>query len=106
MFVMIDSVREKTVKKSCKHGEYGSFGHLLFLLSNRPQSTHTRRQPKLVCRNSTVLEIALTSLGISILQLFHFTGMTCHLSTIAMQNKNKLNFFRASISVAYLTFSS
>ena len=31
MFVMVDSVREITVKKSCKYGEYGSFKHLLFL---------------------------------------------------------------------------
>ena len=30
MFVMVDCVREMTVKKSCMYGEYGSFGHLLF----------------------------------------------------------------------------
>ena len=29
MFVMVDYVREITVKKSCKNGEYGSFEHLL-----------------------------------------------------------------------------
>ena len=29
---MVDCVKEMTVKKFCKHGEYGSFGHLLFLL--------------------------------------------------------------------------
>ena len=32
MFVMVDYVREKTVKKSCKYGEYGLFERLLFLL--------------------------------------------------------------------------
>ena len=32
MFVMVDCVREMTVKKSCKYGEYGSFEHLLFLV--------------------------------------------------------------------------
>ena len=33
MFVMVDYVREVTVKKSCKCGEYGSFEHLLFMFS-------------------------------------------------------------------------
>ena len=28
---MVDYVREITVKKSCKYGEYGSFEHLLSL---------------------------------------------------------------------------
>ena len=28
---MVDYVREITVKKSCKYGEYGSFVHLLFM---------------------------------------------------------------------------
>ena len=32
MSVMVDYVREVTVKKTCKYGEYGSFEHLLFLL--------------------------------------------------------------------------
>ena len=32
MFVIVDHVREMTVKKSCKHGEYGSVEHLHFLL--------------------------------------------------------------------------
>ena len=31
MFVMVDYVREMTVKKSFKYAEYGSFEHLLFL---------------------------------------------------------------------------
>ena len=31
MFIMVDYVREMTVKKSFKHGEYGSFEQLLFL---------------------------------------------------------------------------
>ena len=31
MFVMVDFIREMTVKKSCKYGDYGSFEHLLFL---------------------------------------------------------------------------
>ena len=31
MFVMVDYVRGMTVKKSCKHGEYGLFEDLLFL---------------------------------------------------------------------------
>ena len=31
-FGMVDYVREKTAKKHCKYGEYGSFQHLLFLL--------------------------------------------------------------------------
>ena len=31
MFVMVDYVKEMTVKKSYKYGEYGSFEHLLFL---------------------------------------------------------------------------
>ena len=31
MFIMVDYVREMTVKKSCKHDEYGLFEHLLFL---------------------------------------------------------------------------
>ena len=31
MFVIVDYVRKKTVKKSCKYGEYGSFEYLLFL---------------------------------------------------------------------------
>ena len=30
--VMVDYVREMTVKKSCKYGEYGSFEQWLFLL--------------------------------------------------------------------------
>ena len=30
--MMVDHAREMTVKKSCKHGRYGSFEHLLFLL--------------------------------------------------------------------------
>ena len=29
---MVDYIREMTVKKSFKYGEYGSFEHLLFLL--------------------------------------------------------------------------
>ena len=29
--MMVDYVREMTVKKSCKYGQYGSFVHLLFL---------------------------------------------------------------------------
>ena len=33
MVVIIAYVREMTVKKSCKYGEYGSFEHLLFLFS-------------------------------------------------------------------------
>ena len=33
MFVMVGYVREMTVKKCCKYAEYGSFEHLLFLLS-------------------------------------------------------------------------
>ena len=32
MFVMVDYIREMTVKKS-KYGKYGSFEHLLFLYS-------------------------------------------------------------------------
>ena len=32
MFVMVDYVREVTVKKFCKYGEFESFEHLLFLL--------------------------------------------------------------------------
>ena len=35
MFVMVDYVREMTVKKSCKCGECGSFEHLLFLLQTK-----------------------------------------------------------------------
>ena len=31
IFVMVDYVKEVTVEKSCKYGEYGSFGHLLCL---------------------------------------------------------------------------
>ena len=31
MFVMVDCVREMTVKKSCKYAKYGSCEHLLFL---------------------------------------------------------------------------
>ena len=31
MFVMVDYVREMTVQKSSKYGNYGSFEHLLFL---------------------------------------------------------------------------
>ena len=32
MFVMVvDYVKEMTVKKSCEYSEYGSFEHLLFL---------------------------------------------------------------------------
>ena len=31
MFVMVDCVREMTVKKSCQYCEYGSFEHLYFL---------------------------------------------------------------------------
>ena len=38
MFMMVDHVWEMTVKKSCKYGEYGSFKHLLFLLSLLPVS--------------------------------------------------------------------
>ena len=34
MFVMVDYVREMTVKKSCKYGEYGSFEHLLILFTS------------------------------------------------------------------------
>ena len=30
-FVMVDYVREMTAKKSCEHGEYGSFKHLLLI---------------------------------------------------------------------------
>ena len=30
--MMVDYVREMTVKKSCKYGEYGSFEHLVLLL--------------------------------------------------------------------------
>ena len=30
MFMMVDYVGKKTVKKSCKYGEYGSFEHLNF----------------------------------------------------------------------------
>ena len=34
MFVMVASVREMTLKKSCNYGEYGSFLHfLLFFVS-------------------------------------------------------------------------
>ena len=33
MLVMVDYIREMTVKKSCKCGEYGSYEHVLFLLS-------------------------------------------------------------------------
>ena len=29
MFMIVDYVREMTVKKSCKYGEYGLFGYLL-----------------------------------------------------------------------------
>ena len=32
MLAMVDYVREMTVKKSCKYGEYESFEHLLLLL--------------------------------------------------------------------------
>ena len=32
MFVVVDYVRQMTVKKSCKYGKYGLFEHLLFLL--------------------------------------------------------------------------
>ena len=32
MLVMVDFVREMTLKKSCKYGKYGSFEPLLFLL--------------------------------------------------------------------------
>ena len=32
MFVMVDYVREMTVKKCCKYGKYGLFEHLLFLI--------------------------------------------------------------------------
>ena len=31
MFVKVDYVREMTVKKSCKYGEYGSFEYLFLL---------------------------------------------------------------------------
>ena len=31
MFVMVDYVREMTVRESSKYGKYGSFEHLLFL---------------------------------------------------------------------------
>ena len=31
MSVMVDNVRERTSKKSCKYGKYGSFQKLLFL---------------------------------------------------------------------------
>ena len=29
MFMIVDYVREMIVKKTCKIGEYGSFGHLV-----------------------------------------------------------------------------
>ena len=32
MFMMVASVREMTLKKSCNYGEYGSFLHFLLLL--------------------------------------------------------------------------
>ena len=31
MFMMVDYVKEMSVKKSCKYGEYGLSEHLLFL---------------------------------------------------------------------------
>ena len=34
MFMMVDYVREMTVKKSCKYGKYGMFEHLLFSFIN------------------------------------------------------------------------
>ena len=34
MFLMVDYVRELTVKKSCKYGEYGSFEHFTLLVSS------------------------------------------------------------------------
>ena len=34
IYVMVHYVREMTVKKSCKYGEYESFEHLLLLLRN------------------------------------------------------------------------
>ena len=33
ILVIVDYVREMTVKKSCKYGEYGSFEDLLFLFT-------------------------------------------------------------------------
>ena len=35
MFMMVDYVREMTVKKSCKYSKFGSIEHLLFLCCNR-----------------------------------------------------------------------
>ena len=32
MFMMVDYVREMTVKMSCMYGKYGSFEHLLYEL--------------------------------------------------------------------------
>ena len=32
--MMVEYVKEMTAKKSCKYGKYGSFEHLLFLLSD------------------------------------------------------------------------
>ena len=40
MFVMVDYVREMTVKKSCKYGEYGLFEQLLFLFLSVGTSVH------------------------------------------------------------------
>ena len=34
MLLMVDNLKEITVKKSCKYGEYGSFEHLLFFFTN------------------------------------------------------------------------
>ena len=34
VFMMVDYVREMTVRRSCKYGEYGSLKHMLFLLSS------------------------------------------------------------------------
>ena len=33
MFMMVDYVKEMTVKRSCNYGNYGWFEHLLFLFS-------------------------------------------------------------------------
>ena len=40
MFVMVDDIREMTVKKSCKYGEHDLFEVLLFLLTKKETTAH------------------------------------------------------------------
>ena len=46
MSVLVDYVREMTLKKSCKYGEYGSFEHLLLLFG---VGLAGRTMPLLLC---------------------------------------------------------